>query len=388
MSKLQKKLFPSTKGFTLVELLVVIAIIGILIALLLPAVQAAREAARRISCTNKVKQLSLALHTYHDAYNSFPAGASGMDGTTTWSGNTEHNRVGVLIPLLPYVEQQALYDITVEAQKNYTDNGGAWAGLKIRSDNPNGNDEFAGLCGVGIPFAVCASEGRADAAANYFSRNNYIFSQGDFPGRGDVNPGQAAANPRGPFVTRRWLKMGAISDGTSNTAAVSERVIGTNSGRRIVSSIATSPTTMNNYGTGNAVPSPFNPAICNSLRGPGGNYKDNDSDITGVTTNRFGWRWPSGEPCYGNFNTILSPNSPSCWNASGSSNGGIMPPTSNHTGGVNVGVMDGSVTFISDTINATTTGMDQTVCPRGGTSPYGVWGAFGSVDGGESVSPF
>jgi prepilin-type N-terminal cleavage/methylation domain-containing protein len=92
-------------GFTLVELLVVIAIIGMLIALLLPAVQAAREAARRMQCTNHVKQLSLALHTYADAYSAFP-----NDG---WADNFNHAaspaNLSVFTRLLPYVEQSALY---------------------------------------------------------------------------------------------------------------------------------------------------------------------------------------------------------------------------------------------------------------------------------------
>ena len=85
-------------GFTLVELLVVIAIIGVLIALLLPAVQAAREAARRMSCTNNLKQLALGVHQYHDALGSFPIGENGTQGDT-WGAY-----------ILPYIEQMEIYD--------------------------------------------------------------------------------------------------------------------------------------------------------------------------------------------------------------------------------------------------------------------------------------
>src|SRR5262245_47381867 len=96
------------RAFTLVELLVVIAIIGVLVALLLPAVQAAREAARRTQCNNNLKQLTLALHNYHDTYLFFVYRRGGTAGATTLLGN--QNRLSGFIPLLPFLEQQPMYE--------------------------------------------------------------------------------------------------------------------------------------------------------------------------------------------------------------------------------------------------------------------------------------
>lgn len=110
-------------GFTLIELLVVIAIIAILIALLLPAVQQAREAARRTQCKNNLKQIGLALHNYHDAFKVFPFGR-GSD----WQWNAGGHMC--LAMLLPYIDQGTLYN-----QFNFT-----WGGWRKGMNNPTGND--------------------------------------------------------------------------------------------------------------------------------------------------------------------------------------------------------------------------------------------------------
>jgi prepilin-type N-terminal cleavage/methylation domain-containing protein len=131
-------------GFTLVELLVVIAIIGVLIALLLPAVQSAREAARRLQCANNLKQLGLAVHTYHDAHQSIPISISPWPGEAP---NFEFPRSGKgwLVAILPQIEQQAMYD-----QFDFTGEFFSSRGIKNRV-----NDQ---LLGTQLPAIVCPSD--------------------------------------------------------------------------------------------------------------------------------------------------------------------------------------------------------------------------------------
>lgn len=384
------------RAFTLVELLVVIAIIGILIALLLPAVQAAREAARRMACTNIVKNIALALHNYHDVTGSFPAATAGY-GTGTRAATATNGdclRVGALVSILPFFEQSALWTSIKSSWDTPNDSGGP-LGLVVGSDtgtNMGTTNADPAPYRQDILFYICPSEGNYKRpAADNLGRNNYIFSQGDFPGRGDTNPTDNAFNARGLFATRYWKSLTDVQDGTSNTVAVSERLIGPFAGANFLrSGIKTLTTAINNFGNGDAAcgPSTFSPTLCLAERGTGGVYKPDTgttSTYSGMNGDRFGRRWPSGEPCYGTFNTILPPNSPSCWNAAGSSNPGIFPPTSNHSGGANVAMLDGSVSFISETIDA---GDSSAMCIRRGDSrmesPYGIWGALGSIAGGEA----
>ena len=364
------------RAFTLVEPLVVIAIIGILIALLLPAVQAAREAARRMQCTNNLKQLGLAFHTYHDASKSFPASKCGPSDWISWGMTSFY------IPLLPYFEQTALFS-TITAN--------------MPPASANGESEDQSVCwpnclGAPAPYQTilstldCPSDGGAGSRTPRGSAGtSYMGSYGDATwtvcNESTVNNrgffgGGCGVIGTGPNAVFR--KMSSMSDGTSNTIMVSEAVRGSQfSGRMIKGNIAV---------VDDAVPS----ACANVEREPGSNSAFAET-VTPVYETR-GISWADGRPHSVGFQTILPPNSPSC-------NEGLANPgwshayysaSSNHTGGVNVAVGDGSIQFVSSTINCARTGTDGQNYngwnQPSGASPFGVWGALGSVSGGESES--
>ena len=127
------------RGFTLIELLVVIAIIGVLIALLLPAVQAAREAARRVQCTNNLKQLALAAQSYHDANGCFPGNS--YTGQFFNPPNKYYENFSAFVRMLPYFEQAPMYNAT-----NFNLTSGNW--------------ENATICGVQVASLLCPSDTR------------------------------------------------------------------------------------------------------------------------------------------------------------------------------------------------------------------------------------
>ncbi|MEC8306046.1 MAG: DUF1559 domain-containing protein, partial [Planctomycetota bacterium] len=137
---LQRK---SRRGFTLVELLVVIAIIGILIALLLPAVQMAREAARRISCGNNLKQYGIALHLYHDTHKQIPPG-----GGRGWGTPVQNPRIGWQVRVLPFMEQNALYERLNQNAAAAYDGFVPFEGQNVRART------------IQVPYAMCPSDPR------------------------------------------------------------------------------------------------------------------------------------------------------------------------------------------------------------------------------------
>ena len=370
------------KGFTLVELLVVIAIIGILIGLLLPAVQAAREAARRMQCTNNLKQLGLAVQNYHDANNALPAARSHCGDSNGWShnaGTTAAGAFGAAVHLLPYVEQTAVYD----AVKNYCSNNRNDGHNRLQypwgGDGLDGNfkNSCPAMCAI-IDAFLCPSDGNATQPStdnHYTGRLNYMTCRGDslWNNNRHVNDETSAAaktSNRGVFHVAAFPNMAAVTDGTSNTVAWSECVsYSGSSGLEIKGNIVNNLRDMYN---GNSKAD-----VCLAK-------KNGTQLVDGTPT--AGWRgqrWADGRVMPSGFTTVLPPNSPTCSYADGDQGWGCASAQSNHSGGVNAAMLDGSVRFISETIDA---GNASSYCVSSGKSPYGVWGAMGSINGGETVT--
>ena len=356
------------KGFTLVELLVVIAIIGILIALLLPAVQAAREAARRAQCTNNLKQLALAVHNYADTYKVFP---SRMTGTgNMWSGDAWYDAVGTntqrmsaWVALLPYYEQGTVYDLISAPLTIGTTNYPAFG--------PNVNDGSYTPWDAQVSALMCPSDGNIfDKGATDHGRANYRLSVGDSANR---SYSRDSANPRGVFGRHSRIDFAEIRDGSSNTLMLSERLYGQNS-RMIKEGIKTNSAMTTNGGDRIAPSVCLDPTVVDP---------NDPRQYLGSVANWSGRRWCSGILQYSGFNTLLPPNSPACNAAAWDEHNTVIPPTSNHPGGVNCAISDGAVKFISETIDS---GDPTQPEPLVGASPYGVWGRLGSKAGGEPVN--
>jgi len=298
------------RAFTLIELLVVITIIGILIALLLPAVQAAREAARRAQCTNNLKQLSLAVHGYHDANNAIPptGAAVGMPG----------NNFSMKVRLLSFLEQSTTYDA-------------------LNMAFSDGHDANTTINKIQVDSLLCPSDANIpDITRSFHSYPNNL-------GTWKYNNGGTIDGPAyliGDPAHGSTISMASITDGLSGTAVFSEFVRGDGS--------LTSEGKPQIYG--NAIPEASRPLDLLS------------ADCEAATTKQFGRKgqeWLDHDCGQGGgYSHVRPPNGKACsdlqLDSPHASDHTLIGASSNHPGGVNVALMDGSVRFVKDGISRQT----------------------------------
>jgi prepilin-type N-terminal cleavage/methylation domain-containing protein/prepilin-type processing-associated H-X9-DG protein len=322
------------KAFTLIELLVVVSIIGILVAITLPAVHAARESARRAQCTNNLKQIGLALASYESSLGAYPFGVGGggpPGRVPRWSAQSQ---------LLGFAEQAQVFNLI-----NF--------GYLPWAHDPAYPQQNSTALSTRISFLLCPSDIDGIEQAKDLGHNNYRACAGDRPYNlpGDTPDGSGRND--GMFWYQSATRPGGITDGTSNTAAFSERCLGS----------STTPDQRSDYYlTSNSTQACAEESPTTAIR-----YTN---DPYGLEWS--GGRWGDGNLIYTRYNHILTPNKNSCLL------GGVrdddcpilVTATSRHRGGVNLLLADGSVRFVADSVD-----------PR-------AWTALGTVAGGELAPGF
>jgi len=317
--------YRSLKGFTLIELLVVIAIIAVLIALLLPAVQQAREAARRSQCKNNLKQQGLAFHNYHDTYNRLPSGGARISPGEGWG-------ISQWVGLLPYADQAAIYNkwhfegVDAADQGNGVgssggSNGRLVNGVKISwllcpssplpelEDRSSARADWGGQM-IGSYYGVAGASNTANWAGSGNGPNT-----ADAFGRG---PGAAYFSDRGMVSSLDFRRFSDCTDGLSNTLLVGEVSNKIKDGSGVLQEVR--PNFVGNEGTW---------------------FKGGYS----------GWSAP-GNAMFSTVVVHYSPNA-NVYGATGVADEWMRynaPFASAHTGGAHVLLGDGSVRFISDNI--------------------------------------
>ncbi len=336
-------------GFTLIELLVVISVTAVLIALFLPAVQQAREAARRTECRNNLKQLGLAIHNYESTHLRLPPHNG---GTESGEMSNEGNLSGIVM-LLPWIDQAPLWNAIARAP-----NQGGYPG-KVTFPHPPS----------GLPGLLCPSS----SAPNPYTENglggpsrSYHLSLGDwcgvFPGRsipvsGDPATGGFARSAFSPNAGEtRALR--TITDGMSNTILMGEKALFTSTEEILGNTSQFDAAT---------------PALCRNAI-TGGTYAGQGHPLGNGRLWAAGWNL-----AVYTVTTAMGPNSPSCKY--------FTNITSRHPGGAHVLMGDGAVRFISDSIDCGDSDALPPASPHA-SSPYGVWGSLGSASGAEVTGEF
>ncbi len=347
-------------GFTLVELLVVIAIIGVLVALLLPAVQAAREAARRTECNNNIKQIVLAQHNYHDTHKTFPMSTGGSDGLGDWPRAAFSDKVA----MLPFLERSPEFDAIVP--NDYPFDPGWYGGSNLR-----------GLSGR-LPVFNCPTQPNT----LFDGRGNHTYSVNSGtshhpphePTQGQVSGGRTYPRTTngmsfyriGGPAGNNWgeneqkVTMANVTDGTSNTASYSEFVM---QNRSRLNTADRKQWREQVYEWGNTANGTSTADTRNRCLGEANLVADDRKEFRGRS-----WSW-GFLGVGGSYSHVMMPNEKSCLSRDGNDWYGqtAQSASSYHPGGVNVGMADGAVRFVAETVDRQ------------------VWWGIGTRNGAESV---
>lgn len=380
---------PVRRGFTLVELLVVIAIIGVLVGLLLPAVQSAREAARRMQCSNQMRQMMLATANYESAFKKIPPGRLAPDYTVNGVAQASYTNYNAVSPtsnnvftgfrsvhsmILPYMEANNIYNLIDWA---------APTAVRMTSNGVPVNRNFAAYNNAQALF-LCPSDANT---GRIVTENNFRYNFGGsthYAGAlnstqnnviNAVSPLGLSAGGNGAFTIGNGLKLGSYTDGLSNTCFFSERTKG--SGKNLALVAPTNVDVITSPNRQNAMLDPlvvFNDCLNAARTGqPPSNFHFNSMGRW-LDGSDFSNGWPFGFYSSTQYNHVAPPNwagfDCGTWSAIPDAPGehAIVAARSMHGSGVNASFGDGSTRFVANSIDVV------------------VWRSVGTRDGGEVVS--
>lgn len=406
-------------GFTLLELLVVIGVIGILIGLLLPAVQAAREAARRMSCSNNFKQISLGVAQYHDAFNVLPLHGTGTFNDSNDATKTNQFRLSFLVSITPFIGQTAVWNTITEPYVGLRPAADASLGTTVEEmyeeelrDWEMGLDEgmqrdfryvpmgpVPSLASYDpwsfeVPTYRCPSDPGIGTPS--LGRTNYSACLGDaiegldqglwrYESKQWSPSGESLmrVTGRGMFVPRTVTSFDDVTDGLSNTIMMGE--IATGLGDK---DTRTEPSLNNGWAGGvlddirtcQMQSDPERPRFWDTVNGP---------TLPMQNSQQRGYRWADFMPLMTGFNTVRPPNSELCFGGDATTVG-TLTMSSRHQGGGHVAMGDGAIIFMTDSVEngasaGTVTEQGQDQLAPGSPSPHGLWGALGTRNQNEMI---